>query len=194
MKYQNAARKLAPLRKQLEALRQEMISVRRAAEPQPMADYNFTRADGKSARWSDLFGAKSDLIVIHNMGRGCRYCTLWADGFNGVYDQLASRAAFVVATPDRPEVLRDFAASRGWRFPMITYHGTRLAEDTGYGGDGGYMPGVSVFQKKGNDVVRVSDTSFEPGDLYCGVWHLFDLIPEGSAGWQPQSTKERAYA
>ena len=77
---------------------------------------------------------------------------------------------------------------------MVTYHGTRLAEDTGYGGDGGYRPGVSVFQKKGKEVVRVSDTSFEPGDLYCSVWHLFDLIPEGSAGWQPQSTKERAYA
>ena len=91
MKYHDAAKKLAPLRKQLEELRQEMVKVRRAAEPQPMADYNFTRADGKTASWSDLFGAKSDLIVIHNMGRGCRYCTLWADGFNGVYDQLASR-------------------------------------------------------------------------------------------------------
>ena len=43
-----------------------------------------------------------------------------------------------------------------------------------------------MFQKQSGKVVRVSDTSFEPGDLYCGVWHLFDLIPQGAAGWQPK--------
>jgi hypothetical protein len=31
-----------------------------------------------------------------------------------------------------------------------------------------------------------SDTSFSPGDDFCNVWHLFDLIPEGASGWQPK--------
>jgi predicted dithiol-disulfide oxidoreductase (DUF899 family) len=162
--------------------------VRRAAEPQVMKNYVFTRSDGSQARWSDLFGAKPDLILIHSMGRGCPYCTLWADGFNGVYEHLADRAAFALVSPDRPEIQREFASSRGWRFPLITYKGTNLAEDTGYGGEDGYWPGVSVFQKRNGHVVRVSDTSFEPGDLYCPVWHLFDLLPEGAADWQPKFT------
>lgn len=186
MKYAAAAKKLEDLNKQLESLRQEIVKVRRAAEPQEMKDYSFTRSTGQTASWSDLFGKKDDLIVIHNMGRTCPYCTLWADGFNGVYDHLASRAAFAVATPDKPEAQSEFAESRGWRFPMISYRGTSLAEDTGYGGGDGYYPGVSVFQKQNGKVLRVSDTSFEPGDLYCGVWHLFDLIPQGPAGWQPK--------
>lgn len=186
MKYQQAQDRLKALKQEFEKLRSEIVSVRRAAEPQDMKDFTFLRSDGTTAGWADLFGTKKDLIVIHNMGRGCSYCTLWADGFNGVYDHLADRAAFAVATPDKPEAQAEFASARGWRFPMISYRGTTLAEDTGYGGDGGFSPGVSVFQRRNGKVVRVSDTSFEPGDLYCGVWHLLDLIPEGADGWRPR--------
>jgi hypothetical protein len=32
----------------------------------------------------------------------------------------------------------------------------------------------------------VSDASFGPGDDFCTLWHLFDLIPEGSGDWQPK--------
>ena len=188
MKYQDAARKVEQLHKKLVAVNAEIAEVRRAAEPQAMKDYVFTRSTGDSTTWQDLFGRKKDLMVIHNMGRGCPYCTLWADGFNGVYDHLANRAAFVLASPDKPEAQAKFAASRNWRFPMITYRGTTFAEDTGYGGDGGFMPGVSVFQKKNGQVVRVSDTGFGPGDIYCTVWHLFDLLPQGADGWQPKYT------
>jgi len=188
MNYQVARSKLASLHKEQEKLRAEILAVRRAAEPQEMKDMTFTRSTGETAGWSDLFGAKKDLIVIHNMGRGCAYCTLWADGFNGVYDHLANRAAFAVVSPDRPEVQAEFAAARGWRFPMISYRGTSLAEDTGYGADGAYWPGVSVFKREGDKTFRVSDTKFEPGDLYCSVWHLLDLIPEGAAGWRPKLT------
>ena len=35
-------------------------------------------------------------------------------------------------------------------------------------------------------IVRVADTGFEPGDDFCALWHLFDLLPEGAAGWQPE--------
>jgi predicted dithiol-disulfide oxidoreductase (DUF899 family) len=186
MKYEAANRKLQDLKKQVEGLRQDMMKVRRATEPQEMTDYAFKRSSGDKASWADLFGSRQELIVIHNMGRTCPYCTLWADGFNGVYDHLASRAAFAVATPDPPAEQAKFARSRGWRFPMISYQGTSLAEDTGYAEGGSYYPGVSVFEKRGGKVVRVSDTSFEPGDLYCPVWHLFDLMPDGADGWQPK--------
>jgi peroxiredoxin len=100
-----------------------MRETRAAAEPEEVADYLFTNSAG-SVRLSELFRGKSDLIVIHNMGTSCPSCTLWADGFNGIYDDLANQAAFVVSSPDTPDHQARFAASRAWRFPMVSHDGT----------------------------------------------------------------------
>ena len=121
------------------------------------------------------------------MGAGCVFCTLWADGFNGVYEHLANRAAFAVSTPDRsPEAQHRFAAGRGWRFPMVSHQGTNFAADMGYRSEsGGFMPGVSVFRRDGDRITRVGDTALGPGDDFCSVWHFLDLLPEGANGWRP---------
>lgn len=185
MTYQETARQVAAYRQQIAAIREKMRAAQEAVEPQEVRDYELAGAHGK-VRLSALFGGKDMLFVIHNMGTGCPYCTLWADGFNGVYDHLRDRAAFVLSSPDAPEKQRAFAAGRGWRFPMVSHQGTSFAADMGYMDDGRPMPGVSVFKRKGDKVLRVADTSFSPGDDFCGVWHLFDLIPEGAAGWQPK--------
>ena len=137
-------------------------------------------------RLSELFGDKDTLFVIHNMGSGCPYCTLWADGFNGVFDHLRNRAAFVVSSPDAPDKQRKFASGRGWRFPIVSHQGTTFAADMGYMAEGRPAPGVSVFKRKGDKIVRVADTSFGPGDDFAGIWHLFDLLPEGVDGWSPR--------
>jgi predicted dithiol-disulfide oxidoreductase (DUF899 family) len=120
------------------------------------------------------------------MGTSCAYCTLWADGFNGLAGHLQDRAAFVMSTPDSPDVQAKFKASRGWAFRMVSNQGSSFAEDMGYKSAEGWLPGVSVFKRQGSQIVRVSDTSFGPGDDFCAAWHLFDLIPEGADGWQPQ--------
>src|SRR6516162_6332847 len=39
------------------------------------------------------FWRQEYLFVIHNMGAGCRNCTLWADGFNGMLRHIENRAA-----------------------------------------------------------------------------------------------------
>src|SRR5262249_37920202 len=109
MSYHDTARKLAAYRGQIAELREKMRADQAAAEPEPVEDYAFTRADGESVRLSGLFGGKDTLIVIHNMGRSCPYCTLWADGFNGVYAHLSNRAAFVLSSPDKPDEQRQFA-------------------------------------------------------------------------------------
>jgi predicted dithiol-disulfide oxidoreductase (DUF899 family) len=111
---------------------------------------------------------------------------MWADGFNGVFAHLSDRAAFVVSSPDPPARQQEFASGRGWKFPMISHQGTSFAADMGYTHDGGAMPGVSVFKRKGKKILRVADTAFTGGDDFCAVWHLFDLLPEGAAGWQPK--------
>jgi len=105
---------------------------------------------------------------------------LWVDGFNGACDHLASRAALAVSSPDPPALQQSVAASRGWRFPMVSHQGTTFAA---------YMaiapqrvagsPGVSVFRREPNRILRVSDAGFRPGDDCCALWHLFDLLPRG---------------
>ena len=186
MKYQEATRRLAEHHERIAALRAEMRKIQDEIEPQEVEDYRFSTIDG-DVRLSDLFGDKADLFVIHNMGASCPYCTLWADGFSGVYLHLADRAAFVVSSPDAPAVQKRFAESRGWRFPMVSHHGTSFALDMGYRSDeGSWMPGVSAFRRDGGRIVRVSDRGMEPGDPFCAVWHMFDLMPGGAGDWEPK--------
>jgi predicted dithiol-disulfide oxidoreductase (DUF899 family) len=123
------------------------------------------------------------------MGRGCSYCTLWADGFNGIIRHLENRAAFVVISPDKPEIQRDFAQSRGWTFRMLSGAGSKFAADMGFAEDAAVMPGVSTFRREsGGKIVRVGKASFGPGDLFCSAWHIFDLLKEGRNGWEPKLT------
>ena len=186
MHYRQGIAELEAYRGQIAELREKMRAVQRTIEPQPVEDYVLASAAG-STRLSALFGGKTDLIVIHNMGRGCPYCTLWADGFNGLYPHIADRAAFVVSSPDAPAVQQAFAQSRGWRFPMVSHQGTSFATDMGYrSSEGGWLPGISVFQRKAGGVVRVSDTGMHPHDDYCALWHMLDLMPEGAGDWQPR--------
>jgi hypothetical protein len=47
-------------------------------------------------------------------------------------------------------------------------------------------PRISAFRRQGDRIVRRADVGSSPGDDFCMAWHLFDLLPEGPAGWQPQ--------
>lgn len=186
MNYSETSAQLADYRLRIAELRQKMREAQAASEPEEVADYVFANADG-DVRLSELFGDKADLIVIHNMGTSCPNCTLWADGFNGIYDHLANRAAFVISSPDPPVVQKRFAAGRGWRVPMISHEGTTFAADMGYRTEeGGWLPGVSVFRRDRNRILRVSDAEFDQGDDFCALWHIFDLLPGGAGDWQPK--------
>ena len=186
MNYRDTTAQMAIWRTQISEIRAKMRVAQASVEPEPVPDYEFATPDGP-VRLSQLFGDKHDLFVIHNMGRSCPACTLWADGFNGIYPHIANRAGFVVSTPDPPALQRDFAAGRGWRFPMISHQGSSFAADMGYRSEtGGWRPGVSVLRHEGKRILRVSDTSFQPSDDFCAIWHLLDLLPEGADGWRPK--------
>jgi predicted dithiol-disulfide oxidoreductase (DUF899 family) len=185
MKYSDAAARLAEYREQIVAVRERMRETLAAAEPQEVADYEFLTPDGP-VRLSQLFGEHEHLIVVHNMGTSCPACTMWADGYNGIHHHVSSRAAFVVSSPDPPDVQQKFAAARGWKFPMVSHAGSTFAADMGFRGGKGWLPGVSVFQRRGSKIVRVSEAPFSPGDDFCTVWHLFDLLPGGAGDWWPK--------
>ena len=176
------------LQTQIEDLKKQLSAARRAVKPEPIRDYTLRTADDQPITLSALFASKPDLIVIHNMGRKCPYCTLWADGFNGLSAHLASRAAFVLSSPDEPKALREFAASRGWKFATVSTYGTTFTADLGYEPEPGrYWPGVSAFRKLPSGAMeRTGKATFGPGDDFCSAWPLFDLLGGGAKNWEPR--------
>ena len=185
MKYPAAAQQLVDFRRKIADIRQQMREVQAAVEPQEVQDYEFATLDGP-VRLSELFGRHDDLIVVHNMGKACPACTLWADGYNGIHQHVTNRTAFVVSSPDAPDVQQKFAASRGWVFRMVSHRDSSFALDMGYRNSTRYLPGMSVFRRVADSIVRVSDAGWSPGDDFCTLWHFFDMLPGGAAGWRPK--------
>ena len=105
------------LEDQIKELKSRLAEARRRTSEQPVSTYTFKNFDGSDVSLSQLFGDKSDLLVVHNMGKGCRYCTLWADGFNGFVPHLENRGAFVVMSNDPPSV---FVIVMAWSTPPPT--------------------------------------------------------------------------
>jgi predicted dithiol-disulfide oxidoreductase (DUF899 family)/predicted enzyme related to lactoylglutathione lyase len=172
--------------------KKKLAQLRKSVPEQQVKNYLFSSSDKQGITLLELFADKDELIVIHNMGKSCSYCTMWADGFNGVYEHLVQKASFVLSTPDAPEVQEDFAASRGWVFPIVSTKGTTFKEDLGFLIDGYYYPGVSTFRKdKEGNIYHHTKASLGPGDDYNVVWHLFDLLPSGSEDFQPKKNYNR---
>ena len=186
MKYAAGSEKMLAYRRQIADIRKEMRTTLASIEPQEVSDYEFQTPTG-TVRLSELFGDHEDLMVVHNMGSSCRGCALWADGYNGVHHHVITRTAFAVSSPDTPAVQQKLAQARGWKFRMVSHQGTTFAADMGYRSDQGvWRPGISVFKCAGSKILRVSDAAWSPGDDFCTVWHFFDLLPEGAAGWSPK--------
>src|SRR5208282_3588137 len=108
-------KEIQKLEKSIRVAKDKLAKLRRRAAAQPVADYVFTGSLGERLSLSEAFGDRDELIVVHNMGRSCPYCTMWADGFNGLLPHLENRAAFAVVSPDRPKGQKAFAAKRGWK-------------------------------------------------------------------------------
>ena len=164
------------------------------ATPQPVQDWELRTTDARPVRLSQLFGDKDDLLVVHNMGKGCVYCTLWADGLRGYTEHLSNRAAFVLCSNDDPATTRAFAASRGWTFRCVSGAGSGFAKAMGFmDDDGDPHPGISAFHRNTDgSIVRTNASPFGPGDDFCCVWPMFDLLKDGVNGWEPKYTYKPA--
>jgi predicted dithiol-disulfide oxidoreductase (DUF899 family) len=174
-----ANKKLKKLQEEISDARKKMIKLLRKQAAMEVQDYVLKDTSGVPVNLSSLFGDKEDLILVHNMGKSCSYCTLWADGFSGVSYFVEKKAAFVLCSPDAPDVQREFAGSRGWKFKTVSAAGTDFIKDMGYEVNGLYWPGVSVFHKdKYGKITRVAKDFFGPGDFYNAPFHFFDLLPE----------------
>ena len=69
-----------------------------------ISDYTFLDTNNNAILLSDLFGEKEELIIVFYMGIQCKYCTLWADNYNGISAPLKDRAAFAIVPHETPEI------------------------------------------------------------------------------------------
>lgn len=166
---------------------ERLAALKRKQPSTSVMDYNLTDLNGE-LKLSRLFGQKKSLLVIHNMGSSCNYCTLWADTINGFLPHLESESSVIICTPDSPEVQRQFALSRGWKFRMVSDQEKSFSKDSGYlKDDGKFWPGYSTYSKNSDgQIVRTGRGIFGPMDLYCGLWHLIpNLI---NSEWHPKKS------
>ena len=175
------------LEMELESKKRTLFDVLRNSDHEVVEEYELLRLTGESVMLGELFGDREDLIVVHNMGRDCPYCTMWADGFDGLHEHLVDRAAFVVCSPDAQTVQRDFACDRDWSFVMVSSHESSFTEDMGFASEASYQLGVSSFHRDSDgSITRIASRWFGPYDDYFPVWNLFGMMKDGPDGWEPQ--------
>jgi predicted dithiol-disulfide oxidoreductase (DUF899 family) len=184
---------LMQMEKDLLQAKQRLTEARKKAAPEPIKDYTLrTVPSGSPVKLSELFAGGNELLVVHNMGKKCPYCTLWADGFSSMYKHLANRCAFVLTTPDEPTIASTFASARAWTFPVVSHAGTSFAQDLGFKGEqehqyGIYKPGISAMHREADGAItRTGSRPFGPGDDFCALWPMFDLLQGGVGEWTPK--------
>lgn len=164
---------------------QQLAELRRAENGCETTDYAFQSLTGK-LNLSDMFAGRDRLLVIHNMGQGCRYCTLWADGINGVLNHLEDAMAVVLVSKDPPETQRRMALDRGWKFQIASHGGGAYMTEQCAMGEHANMPGATIYERRDGKIMRRGQTMFGPGDLYSPLWHFLSLAGIGATDWTAQ--------
>ncbi len=176
--------RIIQLEQRIGELTTELNALRKTSPATPVPNYTFATLTDETTLL-DLFGDREQLLVIHNMGQGCRYCTLWADGFNGLLPHLESALAVVLVSKDAPERQRTFANSRGWRFRLASHGGGDYIREQNVSGEV-IDAGAVIYQRDGDTILRKNACVFGPGDLYCALWPLLGLAGLDGESFTPQ--------
>lgn len=171
--------------KELFELTAKVAKLRRESAVTPVKNYAFKTSEGEVSLLN-LFGEKDTLFLIHNMGQGCRYCTLWADGLNGFVPHVESKFAFALVSKDDPVTQRLFANSRGWRFKTASYGGGAYIQEQTVMPGKTNMPGIVCYTRKGDQIFRKNSALFGPGDEFCSQWNILSLAGVSEEEWTPQ--------
>ena len=195
------------LQREKEFTRQrDQLSAARRALPWERVEktYVFQGPDGDRTL-GELFAGRRQLLVYHFMfgpdrERGCKSCSFWADGFDGIPVHLAQRDVSFVAISRAPvDRLQAFARRMGWTFPWFSSgktdfnfdHGVSFAEDDvaakrlayNFGTsrpEGTEMPGVSCFIRDDDGAICHTYSAYARGiDILNPAYCWLDLTPLG---------------
>lgn len=173
------------LETQIGELTEKLAALRKSSSGQEIKNYQLKTMSGEVSLF-DLFGGRNQLLAIHNMGQGCRYCTVWADGLNDLLPHLEDSMAVVLLSKDSPEAQRQFANSRGWKFRLASHGDSDYMNDQNLPGSGKNAPGAVLYERKNGTIIRKNWSTFGPGDQFCALWHFLSLAGIGDKDWTPQ--------
>lgn len=163
----------------------KLLEMHRNSKGHKIEDYMLETAVGLKPL-SSFFVGKSELILIHNMGKKCVYCTLWGDGLTGFTPHLQNRASLLMVNGDDVITQTEFAKSRGWNFPMASSGKSPLAKDLGFHDNGSDQPGVSILVRDDKGQLwQKTSAMFGPGDIFCSLWSFVGMLPS-NLDWAPK--------
>lgn len=200
----NARKALLVKEKEFTRLRDAMTAQIRALPWRKIEKtYEFDTATGKQSLL-DLFGDKTQLAIYHFMlgpewDEGCKSCSFWADGFQGIPIHLAHRdVSFVVVSRAPLQQIERFKTRMGWNFPWVSSYesdfnfefGVSFTEEDEQSGQACYnyafgpymadeMPGASFFYRRGNAIFHAYSTYGRGLDLLNCTYNWLDLVPKG---------------
>lgn len=201
-----AARK-AHLAHEKEFTRQrDALSAERRALPWVRVDKDYA-FEGPKGRLTlaDLFAGKSQLVTYHFMfgpgwKEGCSGCSFLADHFDGANLHLKHHDVSLVAVSRAPYAeFQAFRKRMGWQFPWVSSAGSDFNYDFHvsstpteleagrydynyemHDGEGGEMPGFSVFYRnEAGEIFHTYSTYARGGDLMIGAYNVLDMMPKG---------------
>ncbi|MGB4067175.1 MAG: DUF899 domain-containing protein [Nitrospira sp.] len=165
--------------------------------------YAFDTATGKQTL-AGLFGGKSQLAVYHFMlgpewDQGCKSCSFWADGFQGIPIHLAHRDVSFIVVSHAPLVhIEQFRKRMGWNIPWVSSFGSDFNFDFGVSftekderaGRAFYnyttspylvdeSPGASFFYRQEQEIFHTYSTYGRGLDLLNCAYNWLDLVPKG---------------
>ncbi len=142
-------------------------------------DYILKSNDDKEVPLSEVFGAQTRLIVLHNMGETCPTCLIYGSEFNGALKHLEARAAFCAVGPDDPATQKAYVKRNGWQFNLYSGKESAFIKDLGFEDDAGNaLPGVSILQKKDETITLTSQVNIAKDDFCPSVLDVIWMLPE----------------
>ena len=168
----------------------KLAQLRKENPGSEVKNYTFQTLEGE-VTLKDLFAGRDKLFVIHNMGKGCRYCTIWADGINSFLPHLEDKYSVVLVSKNTPEEQRRMANDRGWRFRMASHGGGEYIQEQSVSCDydapsAGNYPGIVCYTKNGDKILKKNASPFGPGDEFCSIWNILSLAGVDEETWTPQ--------
>ncbi len=199
-----ARKALLAKEKALTRAREELAEARRDL-PWVKIDkvYRFTGSSGVMSL-DDLFAGRSQLLVYHFMypeswQAGCKSCSFWADGYDGVVAHLAQRDLSLVAVSIAPfPMLAAFRERMGWSFEWVSSSGSDFNRDFGVSFTADEIasraplynfgsqpfgveeaPGISVFARRDGGIFHTYSCYSRGLDWLNPAYQLLDLVPKG---------------
>ncbi|MDN5213935.1 DUF899 family protein [Fulvivirgaceae bacterium BMA12] len=169
-------------------------------------NYIFQEMVGGTVRdvdFSQLFEPGKDTLFLYNfmyapdMNAACPMCTSLLDGIHGQVVHLKQRINIAVVAKHAPEVLVDFAATRGWSdFRLLSSANNTYNSDYHGEYNGRQTTNANVFVRNGDEIRHFwgSEMTFSPMieggnmrhlDLAWPLWNVLDMTPDGRGQWYP---------